>query len=182
MNHIGKIPFLRCYWVIPDKMLAGVYPGAKDSREEKSRMEDLLDCGIRHIVNLMEDDERDHSGNLFSLYQNTFRQIAQCRGIDASWVRFPIRDVSIPSIDEMKFILDDIDGALGDGRPVYVHCWGGKGRTGTTVGCYLIRHGLAAPDDVLDTIKALRRNDPRSHEPSPETRQQCDFVCRWQPK
>jgi hypothetical protein len=64
-------------------------------------------------------------------------------------------------------------------RPVYVHCWGGKGRTGTVVGCYLVRHGIAEGEAALKAIQKMRRNDPKAHEPSPETREQCDFVLRW---
>ena len=46
-----------------------------------------------------------------------------------------------------------VDDALGEGRTVYVHCWGGIGRTGTVVGCWLVRHGLTgrgALDQIAD--------------------------------
>lgn len=59
---------------------------------------------------------------------------------NATHHRFPIRDVSAPkSIDEAKQIVDYIlsfatKGQYGD---VYVHCWGGVGRTGTIVACVI---------------------------------------------
>ena len=34
----------------------------------------------------------------------------------------------------MNRILNEIDSSLSADRPVYVHCWGGKGRTGAVVG------------------------------------------------
>ncbi|MFZ5949388.1 MAG: fused DSP-PTPase phosphatase/NAD kinase-like protein [Candidatus Rifleibacteriota bacterium] len=36
------------------------------------------------------------------------------------------------------------------GKPVYVHCWGGLGRTGVVVGCWSRRHGEAEPLAKLD--------------------------------
>jgi protein-tyrosine phosphatase len=80
----------------------------------------------------------------------------------------------------MRQILDDIDAALEDDRPVYVHCWGGKGRAGTVVGCYLVRHKLAAPDAALARITELRQGIIPS-QASPETQEQCDFVRGWKP-
>jgi protein-tyrosine phosphatase len=65
------------------------------------------------------------------------------------------------------------------GRAVYVHCWGGRGRTGTAVGCYLARHGLAADDQALAMLRYLRRTDARAEAESPETTAQKDFVRRW---
>jgi protein-tyrosine phosphatase len=35
----------------------------------------------------------------------------------------------------MTTILDAIDESMTAGKPVYVHCWGGMGRTGTVIGC-----------------------------------------------
>lgn len=101
------------------------------------------------------------------------------RGAKVSSKRFPIRDVSVPTRELMKAILDDIDESISRDRPVFVHCWGGKGRTGTVVGCFLARHGIAHGKEALAMISQLRSNDPRAHEPSPETPAQRDMVISW---
>ena len=48
----------------------------------------------------------------------------------------------------MRSILDAIDAAVSQGRRVYVHCRAGIGRTGTVVGCYLVRHGMSGPQAI----------------------------------
>ena len=98
------------------------------------------------------------------------------------WVElFPIRDVSVPKrADEMTAILDAIDGAILAGHVVYVHCWGGIGRTGTVVGCHLVRHGLTG-DEALAALAAMYRVvDKYYRRPqSPETPEQFRWVREW---
>jgi len=61
-----------------------------------------------------------------------------------------------------------------------VHCWGGVGRTGTVVGCWLARHGIANGEEVLDHIARLRQGDlARRDRPSPETDTQRALVRSW---
>ena len=91
----------------------------------------------------------------------------------------PIKDGSVPSRIEIGRILDNIDASIAAGRPVYVHCLGGLGRTGTVVGCYLARHGVAAGRNVIKMIRDLRRNTLTQHLNSPETNQQMDLVESW---
>jgi protein-tyrosine phosphatase len=69
--------------------------------------------------------------------------------------------------------------SISNNRPVYVHCRGGRGRTGTVVGCYLVRHGLTG-QGALERIKELRRNEPTGHLPSPEAREQVEMVLSWE--
>jgi len=61
---------------------------------------------------------------------------------------------------------------------VYVHCWGGIGRTGTVVGCWLVRHGLDDGDPVR-TIARLRRRTPDAWAASPQTAAQRAMVTEW---
>jgi hypothetical protein len=153
------------YWVLEGKLLTGPYPGASDAT-----VRPLLDAGITTFLNLMEPDARNHVGNLFTSYEAAIDPIA-------TMVRHPIVDMSIPTKAEMVAILDVIDKRL-ENSGVYLHCWGGVGRTGTVVGCWLLRHGLATPDNVIAVIADLRKADPvRGHRTSPETPEQRRFIA-----
>lgn len=173
-----NVPFPNSYWVIPGKLLAGEYPGSKEPEEMDAKLKRLIGCGIRRYLNLMEENETDYADNLFIPYEKVLTKIAQSADIQLSCIRIPIRDFNIPSIEKMNSILDIIDQALDHSEPVYIHCLGGIGRTGTTVGCYLMRHGLANSDNVLGKIKNLRRNIPGASR-SPETDQQREMIMNW---
>jgi protein-tyrosine phosphatase len=80
----------------------------------------------------------------------------------------------------MRDVLDTIDQAVNSRKAVYVHCWGDVGRTGTVIGCWLLRHRLAEPSNVLDVLRQLRQPDrQRGHRMSPETPVQQRFVQAW---
>lgn len=79
----------------------------------------------------------------------------------------------------MKAILDDIDAALERGGVAYAHCWGGRGRTGTVVCCWLIRHGLAAPNQAVEKMHTLIGDRIHDFIPTPENDQQRLFVEQW---
>jgi protein-tyrosine phosphatase len=96
--------------------------------------------------------------------------------------RHPIRDMDIPSPKRLREILDEIDAALAARRSVYLHCRAGIGRTGTVVGCYLIRHGLATRETVFDRIAELRKETPTAAIPSPEAESQRMVIKSWRPR
>jgi len=127
----------------------------------------------------MEEYETDRQGDSFEDYTESLTYLAEEKGLRVKCLRVPIPDTSIPRIETMKRILDEIDAAIKQGKPVYAHCWGGKGRTGTVVGCWLIRHGKATAGDVLSVIQELRKNDPTRFEPSPENERQRWMVKSW---
>ena len=174
-------PFSRSYWVLPGALLAGYYPGALEPGICEKKLAALLSAGIRVVINLMEPDETDWEGHPFTPYVPLLEELARQRSVAVQCLRFPIRDGGVPEPLLMQQILDALEAALGEGKPTYVHCWGGKGRTGTVVGCFLARRGLAAGEAVLEKITELRRSDARGHEPSPETAAQCEMVRGWQP-
>lgn len=173
-----SVPFDRSYWVA-GRLLAGCYPGDGNETETIRKLSGLLRHGICHFVNLMEPDECDHSGNPFTPYEPIVKSIAGALNWEVSFRRMPIRDMDVPTESEMIRILDHIDEKLDSNIPVYVHCWGGRGRTGTVMGCYLARHGIAVGDDVIGIVRELRKNVPDSHMQSPETRDQMDMVASW---
>lgn len=147
--HPAEPPAPLSYWVIPGRLAAGAHPQAGDGR-----MASLLAAGVDVFVDLTEEATEPPAG--------------------VSVVRHPVVDFGLPSPGLTERILDDIDRVLDDGRVVFVHCHAGRGRTGTVVGCWLVRHG-ADPDTVLDVVARLR-DLPGD---SPETDAQRAFVNEW---
>ena len=173
------VPFPRSYWVVPGKFLAGYYPGSRDPLTALRKLEGLLEHGVRHVINLMEEHERNFNGETFVPYEQQLENIAAKRNIPIKLIHMPIRDTDVPTVERMVAILDEIDAVIQQNSCVYLHCWGGRGRTGTAVGCYLARHGMGVGEAALDLLNTLRQNDPISHLSSPETKIQAQFVRSW---
>ena len=167
-------PTGRSYWVVPGRFAAGAYPSTRDPAPDGriDVVEALLTAGIDDFVNLTQDRPGGTDEHL--------RHYDAAVGDRGTVSRFEIPDLGIPSTEEMAAILDHLDGQFEAGRSVYVHCWGGIGRTGTVVGCWLIRHGRATADDVLEVIAGLRVGDRGAGDRlSPETAEQRAFVRAW---
>lgn len=62
-----------------------------------------------------------------------------------------------------------------------MHCWGGSGRTGTVVGCSLVRHDMAVGEEDPATIRYLRRTEGKALAESSQTDEQRKFVFAWRP-
>ncbi|MEW6337110.1 MAG: HD domain-containing protein [Acidobacteriota bacterium] len=159
-------PIADSYWVVPGRLLAGEYPGERRPAEAKRKLRRLSWSGVNAFVDLTEAAE-------YGLVP-----YAPLLPDTASHERRPIPDMDVVGRAEMAEILDAVDRALDAGRTVYVHCFGGRGRTGTVVGCWLVRHG-SAPEAALSRITELRRGTPDGHHPSPETGPQIAMVRTW---
>ena len=168
-------PIPNSYWVIPGRFAAGEYPGAKRPDEAAAKLRTLLSAGIDHFIDLTEPADR------LEPYAASALEEARRLGVNVAHERHPITDQSVPrSPDEMTAILDAIDGALDAGRTVYLHCWGGVGRTGAVVGCWLVRHG-ATGDEALDQIAEWWKGMEKAYRQprSPETTEQHAYVRDW---
>ena len=172
------VPYNNSYWVSPGLLLAGQYPRTPDPESSREKLRSLLDTGVRTFVNLTFTGEGRTHGRLQE-YVTLLDSVARVMNVEVYHYQFSIVDMGLPSPGLMDSILDTIDESLTKALPVYVHCWGGYGRTGTAVGCWLIRHGLATGDTVLDTIAALRKNIENSLFDSPQTPEQKTFVQTW---
>ena len=159
-------PIDHCYWVVPGKLLAGEYPRTPYEESSREKLARLTDAGVTAFIDLTEADE----------FLEPYDHLLD----GPSHQRFAIRDMSVPeSKDLTRQALDAIDAHLAAGETVYVHCWGGVGRTGTIIGCWLARHhepGQAA----LDRLEKLWAGNPKSRSrQSPETGAQQRYVREW---
>jgi hypothetical protein len=162
------------YWVVPRQFLAGEYPGDKDRVKARKKINQFLAAGVRHFVDLTE------CGELVP-YDSILSEEARNASITATYQRFPIRDNSVPSDSEhLAEILFAIDRRIREGGAVYLHCWGGVGRTGLVVACWLQEHGRT-PDDALAELSAKWSTVEKIYRKpeSPETPTQVDWVRIW---
>lgn len=173
------IPYERSYWVLPNKLLAGEIPSSKTESRKIEKINNLLDCNIDVIINLMEEVEKNFSNEILEDYSITLFKEADKKNKKIEMLRYAIKDLNVPTKSFMTEILNKIDEQIALGKRVYVHCWGGVGRTGTVIGCYLLRHGFAESQNVIDTINYLKRTTNIAQRSSPETEEQRQFVLNW---
>ncbi len=171
------IPFDNSYWVRPGLLLAGDYPGARpgyaNRTEEQvdNRLQALAALDINAIVDLTYPGEGVD-------YWAPLQKAANQHNLKIEYLHCPVQNMDVPTIEEMQVILNQIDRRLFDNKAVYVHCMAGIGRTGTVIGCHLIRHGIPA-ESILSLLQELRKNISYSVYPSPENEMQKEFVLAW---
>ena len=157
------------YWVVPGRFLAGEYPGAADAAGARKKIAAFLRAGITTFVDLTEAHELD-----------PYEGLLPADGVE--YRRMSIRDAGVPHArSHMTDILDAIDDALARGRGVYVHCWGGIGRTGTVVACWLRRHGRTGEEALAELTGFWQTVGKRHRAPNtPETPGQVAWVHGWE--
>lgn len=166
-------PIRSSYWLLDGQLLAGDYPASFTPKETRPKLEAILNADIRSFIDLTFGNDEG-----LPPYEPALRQLAEEKQIDVAYHRFSIRDHDVPARTLMQDVLRTIREEIAAGRPVYFHCWGGIGRTGTVAGCWLIEGGYSC-DDALSKIAELRRGTPDSYTRSPETDVQVMFVRRW---
>ena len=167
-------PFPNSYWLEPSGILCGEYPRDFDDLEDHEGMAAILQSGVRVFIDLTEEGE-------LKPYREIADRTAADLGIDPAdleFFRYPIRDVSVPkNTHEMRVILRKIRMARHRQRTVYLHCWGGRGRTGTVAGCLLSDLFALTGKDALVTLAERWLGCAKSeHSESPETDEQRGFV------
>lgn len=169
-------------YVVPNSTLAaGAYPGSRPGtpvQEAESKIAAFLRAGITVFIDLTDPADR------LEPYEPMLRRVSADAGVDVHYRRMTIRDMDVCSREHMNDVLEVIDDHLVEGRGVYVHCWGGVGRTGMVVGCWLVRRyliGQQALEQVQSMFNTMTADKLRRHaaQGSPQTEAQREMVRSW---
>ena len=154
---------------VTNQIYAGEYPRNKDEESSHVKLKQFESFGITHFVDLTEEMELEPYDKM--LYSGAFYQ------------RFPIRDRSVPkSMDEVRKLVKRIIKIVSTNpeAKVYIHCWGGVGRTGLVVGCLLGELCEQSYNETMAKLEQLFLTCPKSEKRvTPETAEQRDFIAKF---
>ena len=168
MDETTKWPFdenLHAWWVEPGRLLAGEYPGAKAPAKAERKVRLLMLNRVDSIVDLTTPLDG------LASYREAMETAARGTGRELRHFARPIPDMGVIDHDGYDRILARIRDEMDSGRVVYVHCWGGKGRTCTVIGCLLIDGGLDY-QGAISRIAELRAGTRKAIDPCPESEAQ----------
>lgn len=161
---------VHAWWVQPGAVLAGEYP--TNTTGDAHKLELLLDAGIRTFVDLTTPE--DH----LLPYRDQLEVMAGRRGLDLRHESRPIPDQSTTAMEDYVAIVDLVRSEVAAGRPTYIHCWGGVGRTATVVGC-LLADDSSSTAEVLDKIRSLRAGTRKAPRRAPENDRQDQVIASY---
>ncbi|BDA45071.1 probable cyclin-dependent kinase inhibitor 3 at C-terminar half [Coccomyxa sp. Obi] len=93
-----------------------------------------------------------------------------------AFLHYPITDLDIPTPEQVRELIGEIERRVQAGEVLYVHCWGGRGRAGTVGACLLAQlYGLDAEQALARVQRAYNTRGELGYG-SPETLQQVNFV------
>lgn len=171
--------YFRAYAIIPGALYAGEIPSSINDDELERKIQTLYELGVTHIVNLTEVNETNFKAIPLRQYAQYAEAYYEQKGREITCLRYPIRDLDIPSISQMRTTIAALNTILSEGGCAYLHCWGGIGRTGTVLGCFLLQNEILDHTTAIPYISFLKRNTNIRNRMSPETIEQCDFVRYW---
>lgn len=135
--------------------------------------------GVTLFVDLTEPGETNHAGVPLAPYEHLLVEMEMETETGVRRVSIPVPDMTPPSDEQVREAIRLIDEEIGRGGRVYVHCWGGRGRTGSVLGCWLAERDDVDALDELNRIRDPQIDDDRDRERIPQTSAQRDLVARW---
>lgn len=180
-QEVRRRPIPDSYVVPGTRLVAGAYPGTppwEGAVAAIGKLQSFIDAGIDAFVDLTMPEDG------LAPYEPLLLSLAREQDVDVVIDRLPILDMGTCDVAHMRRIVDTVDARLAEGRTVYVHCWGGVGRTGTVVGCWLVRHGRTGEQalaEVSGLFATMSAGKQRRHAAtgSPQTKAQRAMVRTW---
>ena len=147
-------PTQNTHWVIPGRLAAGVSAGNLPS----SSLTALVNAGVDTFVSLQKSYREYGSSD----YRETLRTLAKRPDFPPhplSFLHFPIPDFGVVKDPDMLALINQLADLLKKGKCLYIHCFGGHGRTGVVLLLLLsatLGQDLKASMELLKTAHKAR--------------------------
>ncbi len=139
-------------WIVPDVLAAMGRP-----YDLRKAVELFKDAGIGVVVSLTE----------------TALNTDILAEFDIEYHHIPVDDFRAPDAEQIERFVSVVAAAREAGRRTLVHCFAGRGRSGTMAACYLVSLGRT-PEEALAEVRvapARRGRDRRAGRGRPRLRQ-----------
>ena len=119
--------FVRYFWIKNPFLAIGPYP-------ENNELIELKELGFKSIINLTE-----RNNNINQIKENFI-----------SSLNIPIEDFGVPTFKDLWKFVRYINFYERVNLPTYMHCFAGRGRSGTFAAVYLLMNGYNAQDAIKE--------------------------------
>ncbi len=130
------------HWIEDEALAAGAIPVSADD------IRSLHQQGVRAILTLTE-----HPLMRFQGVDNTLFE-----SLEIDYLHTPVDDFTAPTVEQASKATQFINQMKALGKPVYLHCAAGIGRTGTMLHAYYVMEGL----NLEDAKEKVREAKPSS--------------------
>ena len=156
-------------------LIAGSHPGSLNPHENESNLVLLISTHrVTAFVNLLSSERSS-----FVSYEARASEVAAGEHRLLTFLACPIVDGGIAEDEEVLSCCQEVVSLLQKQHVVYVHCWGGHGRTGVVISIVLgLVYGLDGPSSMAEC--SARHNQRVAHTgiSSPQSPAQCRQVSR----
>lgn len=163
-------PAYFCYRIGEARMWGAEYPGDSIESLAKEKINHAIRFGITHFIDLTQEGE-------LHPYQHLLPNDGSVH-----YLRFPIKDAHAPeSIVEVHGLTKYIETVLSDpNNAIYLHCWGGVGRTATIAGCwYALHYGTSYYTTICKLLEMWKECLKSNSQTIPDHWKQKDFIRRF---
>lgn len=160
-------PAYFCFRVGNDNIWGAEYPGDYNEELAKEKIQHAIEFGITHFIDLTEEGELPPYSHLLP------------EDGSVSYIHFPIKDAHAPqSAEEVDKLLIKMEDILSSpNHKIYLHCWGGVGRTGTISACWIARKSSLNYCIVMSRLQTAWKTCLKSYsQPIPDHWSQKEFI------
>eukprot|EP00039_Didymoeca_costata_P016140 m.285640 g.285640 ORF g.285640 m.285640 type:complete len:217 (-) comp16341_c0_seq33:2447-3097(-) len=138
----------RCHR-ITQNIIIGTSPAFWGERELRALIEE---CGVDLFVNLeeLEDIYGGHD------YYQRYEKVAQQEGKEVQFINFPINDHETPDDSELTQLIEEL-ARLAPSHTIYIHCFGGHGRSGLVSSALLQRLFQVSYEDSMQHLRTTHK-------------------------